>query len=67
MLESGRVSVNGETEKIARTLLEVDDVIEVTPKAAQRVLPEGLSILYEDIDVIVVFKSNASTPNDAPP
>jgi 23S rRNA pseudouridine1911/1915/1917 synthase len=58
MLQAGRVRVNGEIEKNARTALDEGDVIEVGGKAAVRVLPEGLSILHEDTDVIVVLKSN---------
>jgi RluA family pseudouridine synthase len=33
-------------------------VVEVVPKSLQRALPPELSILHEDIDVIVVLKSN---------
>ena len=58
MLQNGRVRVNGETEKNARTPLDAEDIIEIAPKADRRALPEGLSILHEDTDVIVVLKAN---------
>jgi RluA family pseudouridine synthase len=58
MLQAGRIRVNGEIEKNARTQLDAEDVVEVSPRSAQRQLPEGLSILHEDVDVIVVLKSN---------
>lgn len=58
MLQAGRVRVNGETEKNARTSLDADDVVEVGPKSDPRALPEGVSILHEDADVIVVLKGN---------
>jgi 23S rRNA pseudouridine1911/1915/1917 synthase len=57
MLQNGRVQLNGETEKNARALLEAGDSVEVSPKAAVRVMPEGISILHEDTDVIVVLKA----------
>lgn len=60
MLQSGRVRVNGEIEKVARTQLDGGDMVEVTEKAraADRQLPPELSILHEDTDIIVVFKAN---------
>ena len=58
MLQSGRITVNGEIEKNARTELTADDVLEVAPRSAQRALPPGLAILHEDVDVIVVLKAN---------
>lgn len=58
MLQSGRVRVNGETEKNARTELDPGDTVEVGPKSDPRALPEGLTILHEDADVIVVLKAN---------
>ena len=56
MLQTGRVRVNGEIEKNARLALEPGDVVEVGQKFAR--LPEGLAILHEDRDVIVVLKAN---------
>lgn len=58
MLQTGRVRVNGEVEKNARRELEADDVIDIAEKAVHRNLPEGLAILHEDNDVVVVFKAN---------
>lgn len=58
MLRNGRVRVNGEVEKDAKRPLEPDDVIDVTDKELRRNLPPGLTILHEDVDVIVVFKGN---------
>src|SRR6266480_93283 len=58
LLQSGRVRVNGEVEVNAKELLERGDRIEVVAKSEERALPEGLTILHEDTDVIVVLKAN---------
>lgn len=58
LLQTGRVRINGETEKDAKRQLEVDDIVEVAPKNDRSQLPPGLSILHEDKDVIVVLKAN---------
>ncbi|HYO75701.1 MAG TPA: RluA family pseudouridine synthase [Thermoanaerobaculia bacterium] len=58
MLQTGRVRVNGEVEKNAKCELDPDDVIDVSEKAVHRNLPEGLTILHEDGDVIVVLKAH---------
>jgi 23S rRNA pseudouridine1911/1915/1917 synthase len=58
MLQTGRVRVNGEVEKNARRELDPDDAVDVADKAVHRNLPEGLAILHEDNDVIVVFKAH---------
>ncbi len=58
MLQTGRVRVNSEIEKNARRELEEDDTVDVADKAVHRNLPEGLAILHEDNDVIVVLKAN---------
>jgi 23S rRNA pseudouridine1911/1915/1917 synthase len=58
MLQSGRVRVNGELEKDAKRQLEESDILEITPKSEKRALPQGLTILHEDVDVIVVWKAN---------
>jgi RluA family pseudouridine synthase len=58
MLQTGRVRVNGEIEKNARRELEEDDTVDVADKAVHRNLPEGLAILHEDNDVVVVLKSH---------
>jgi 23S rRNA pseudouridine1911/1915/1917 synthase len=58
MLQTGRVRVNGKVEKNAKRELEEDDVVDVAEKAVHRNLPEGLAVLHEDNDVIVVLKAN---------
>ena len=57
MLQAGRVRVNGEVEKNARRELDAGEIVEIGQKSIQPALPEGLSILHEDDDVIVVLKS----------
>jgi RluA family pseudouridine synthase len=58
MLQTGRVRVNGEVEKNAKRDLDPDDAVDVAEKAVHRNLPEGLTVLHEDSDVIVVFKAH---------
>ena len=58
MLQAGRVRVNGEVEKNARRELDAEEVIDIGQKSIQPVLPEGLAILHEDDDVLVVLKSH---------
>src|SRR5260221_5468873 len=58
MLQSGRVRVGGEVEKDAKRVVEDGEEIDVGRKAVQRALPEGLTLLHEDDDVMVVLKSN---------
>jgi 23S rRNA pseudouridine1911/1915/1917 synthase len=58
MLQHGRVRVNGEIEKDAKLVVEAGDLIDVAPKSVVADVPEGLSILHEDDDVIVVVKAN---------
>jgi RluA family pseudouridine synthase len=58
MLQSGRVRVGGEVEKDAKRVVEDGEEIDVGRKAVQRTLPEGLTLLHEDDDVIVVIKAN---------
>ncbi len=58
MLQGGRVQVNGEIAKDAKLELEPGDVVDVLQKSEQRQLPPGLTILHEDVDVIVVLKAN---------
>lgn len=57
MLQSGRVRVNGEPEKDAKRDVGPDDDVDVVSKAVARQLPPGLTILHEDLDVIVVLKT----------
>jgi len=58
MLQGGRVRVNGELEKNARRELDPGDFVDIGQKSVQIALPPGLSILHEDDDLIVVFKTN---------
>ena len=58
MLQTSRVRVNGVVEKNARRELVRDDLVEVGQKSVPPPLPEGLAILHEDDDVIVVLKSH---------
>jgi len=58
MLQTGRVRVNGEIEKDAKLQLDVEDVVDVADRDQRRTLPAGLTILHEDVDVIVVLKAN---------
>jgi 23S rRNA pseudouridine1911/1915/1917 synthase len=58
LLQSRRVRVNGDIEVNAKERLESGDRIEVLAKSEERALPEGLTILHEDTDVIVVLKAN---------
>ena len=58
MLAAGRVRVNGEVEKNAKVALGAGDVLTVGQKEVKVALPESLSILHEDDDVIVVLKAN---------
>src|SRR5205823_4692343 len=58
MLQSGRVRVNGEVEKDAKREIADDEVVDVVSKTVARQLPPGLTILHEDVDVIVVLKAN---------
>lgn len=58
MLQSGRVRVGGEVERDAKRVLDDGEAVTVAPKGVQRALPEGLAILHEDDDVIVVLKSH---------
>jgi RluA family pseudouridine synthase len=56
MLEQGRVRVNGKIEKRARRALSAADVVDLGPRDPRRRLPDELSILHEDDDLIVVVK-----------
>ena len=58
MLKTGRVRVNGEIEKDAKLQLDVEDVVVIAERDQRRTLPAGLTILHEDVDVIVVLKAN---------
>lgn len=58
LLQNRRVRVNGEVTRDAKEMLGAGHHIEVVAKSDERVLPEGLTILHEDSDVIVVLKGN---------
>ncbi len=58
MLQQERVRVDGVIQRDARTVVERGETIEVGGRSAKPALPEGLAILHEDSDVIVVLKSN---------
>lgn len=58
MLQTGRVRVNGELEKNARREIHAGDRVDVGPKDSRLQLPPEMSILHEDDDLIVVFKSH---------
>jgi RluA family pseudouridine synthase len=58
MLQTGRVRVNGEVEKDAKRAVADDDIVDVVSKQVARQLPPGLTILHEDVDLIVVLKAN---------
>jgi 23S rRNA pseudouridine1911/1915/1917 synthase len=58
MLQTGRVRVNGEVEKDAKRVIDEEESVDVARKSITRSLPEGLALLHEDDDVIVVIKSN---------
>lgn len=58
MLQSGRVRVNGETEKNARRDLDAGDLLHVGQKSSTIALPPDLTIVHEDDDVIVVLKAH---------
>jgi len=58
LLQNGRVRVNSEIDKDAKRTLDAGDWIEVVSKSDERSLPEGLAILHEDTDIIVVLKAN---------
>jgi 23S rRNA pseudouridine1911/1915/1917 synthase len=57
MLQMGRVRVNAEVEKNAKSELAPGDIVEVGQKELQATLPAGLSLLHEDDDIIVVIKA----------
>jgi len=58
MLQSGRVRVNGEREVDAKRQLAKGDDVQVLSKAEAVTLPESLTLLHEDEDVLVVIKAN---------
>jgi RluA family pseudouridine synthase len=57
MLQQGRVSVNGETEKDARRAISAGDEIVVGRRTSVANLTTELALLFEDDDIIVIIKS----------
>jgi RluA family pseudouridine synthase len=58
MLKSGRVRVDGEKEVDAKREIEAGETVDIAQKAVHLALPDGLALLHEDADVLVVLKSN---------
>ncbi|HEX9162544.1 MAG TPA: RluA family pseudouridine synthase [Thermoanaerobaculia bacterium] len=58
MLQARRVRVNGEVEIDAKRALSRGDEVLVVSRAEAVTLPETLTLLHEDDDVIVVIKAN---------
>ena len=56
LLANGRVRVNGEPVKIAKTALSAGDRLEVTRKVFERSLNADLDLLYEDPHILVINK-----------
>lgn len=58
MLQTGRVRVGGEVEKDAKRLIEPGEQVEVGSKMSIKVVPPEISILHEDVDIIVILKAH---------
>ena len=58
MLQARRVRVNGEVENDAKRELAPGDEVVVLSRAEAVTLPESLTLLHEDDDVLVVIKTN---------
>lgn len=58
MLEGRRVKVNGAVEKEAKRKLSTGDEVAVMSRSEAVSLPESLTLLHEDDDLIVVVKAN---------
>ncbi len=56
MLSQGRVSINGVPCAIAAQGVEKGDSVEIGPRKEPANLPEGLQIIYEDSDILVIQK-----------
>jgi 23S rRNA pseudouridine1911/1915/1917 synthase len=59
MLKSGRVRVDGEKEVDAKREIEAGETVDIAQKSVHLALPDGLALLHEDADVLVVLKSNS--------
>jgi 23S rRNA pseudouridine1911/1915/1917 synthase len=56
MLSQGRVAVNGVPCSISSRIIHPGDVLEIGPRRTPAKLPDGLEILYEDSDILVIHK-----------
>ncbi len=56
MLSQGRVTVNGISCSISSHQIHPGDVLEIGPRRISKKLPDGLKIVYEDGDILVVHK-----------
>ena len=56
MLATGRVLVNDAIARSSGTPLRAGDVVAIAPKTVRSTLPPGLSLVHEDVDVLVVDK-----------
>jgi RluA family pseudouridine synthase len=56
MLSQGRVTVNGVPCSISSRRIQPGDVLEIGPRRAPAKLANGLEILYEDSDIMVIQK-----------
>ena len=56
MLSQGRITVNGIPCSISSHSIRPGDVLEIGPRRIPAKLPQGLEILYEDKDILVIHK-----------
>jgi 23S rRNA pseudouridine1911/1915/1917 synthase len=56
MLSQGRISVNGDPCALAAHPVRSGDVLEIGPRRMPAKLPNGLAVLYEDLDILVAHK-----------
>ncbi len=56
MLSQGRVSINGQPCSIGTHEVHRGDTLEIGPRRAPAKLPGGLSILFEDNDILIISK-----------
>jgi 23S rRNA pseudouridine1911/1915/1917 synthase len=56
MLSQGRVSVNGEPCNLAARQILAGDVLEIGPRRAPAKLAGGLTVLFEDNDLLIIVK-----------
>jgi 23S rRNA pseudouridine1911/1915/1917 synthase len=56
MLSQGRVSVNGEFCNVTSRKIMPGDILEIGPRRAPAKLPGGLTILFEDNDILIIVK-----------